>query len=101
MTTRTIRKRQRKPSRHAVTRRAKDAVSIAGVQLMMGKRLEINGRTPREVFYLGSSTENRRDPFWLEHPGGRTYAERPEPLVEKVLAHVGTEAVERAKIHSS
>jgi hypothetical protein len=95
------RQRQRRRSRHAVSRRAKDAVAIAGRHLMTGKRLEVNGKTPREVFYLGSSTENRRDPFWLEHSGGRTYAERPEPLLEKILPHVGTEAIEKAKIHRS
>ena len=69
-------------------------------KLMMGKRLEIEGPAGR-VFYMGSSTVNRRDPFWLEHSGGRIYKERPEELVEWLLPHVGSEALLKAKVHES
>jgi hypothetical protein len=90
-------KRRRK---HVISR-ATEAANRAAIQLMRGKRLEVEGKTRGLVFYLGSSSANRRDPFWLEHPGGRTYYERPEHAVEKLLPHVGTEAIERAKVHES
>jgi hypothetical protein len=77
----------KRPRKHVVRRR-EEAVRQASLKLLLGKRLEVEGPAGR-VFYLGTSRENRRDPFWLEHSGGRTYYERHEEPVERLLPHVG------------
>jgi len=71
----------------------------AVVHLLQGRRLEVQ-RGPLTL-YMGSSSENRRDPFWYEHPGGRTYKETPLEVVMKVLPHVGFERLEKAKVYPS
>ncbi len=81
----------------AERRRRDDAVGRAIVHLIMGKRLEVQGKAGL-VIYMGQSRENRRDPFWYEHPGGRTYKGTAAEVLHAVLPHVGTAAIANAKV---
>ncbi len=71
-----------------------------GVIVERGMGDYVRKRGPLTI-YMGSSSENRRDPFWYEHPGGRTYKETPQEVVEKVLPHVGFERLDKAKVYPS
>ena len=87
----------------AQRKRAEEAVFQAKLILLTSETpLEIEGAhgqgrhdTPN-VFYMGSTTANRPDPFWYEHRGGRTYKQTPEEVVRAILPHVGVEAIEKA-----
>lgn len=72
------------------------------LHLIQGKRLEVDG-PGRLVLYMGSVPSHipRRDPYWYEHPGGRTYKESPEEVVRVVLPHVGYKALENAKVYGN
>jgi hypothetical protein len=67
--------------------------------LLQGKRLHLfaHGRD----FYLGSSKVDRPDPFWYEHPGGRTYKRTPEEVFDYLLPHVGIKAFEDAEVFNA
>lgn len=84
----------------AQARREVDVVLRAAAALLTGKRLEVAGKAGA-VFYLGSSTENRPDAFWVEHTGGRTYKVTAEECVRLILPHVGVEAIDGAKVWDS
>jgi hypothetical protein len=77
-----------------------DVVQRAATQLIMGKRLEVHGKAGL-IFYMGSSKVDRRDPYWYEGPGGRTYKERPEEVVRAILPHVGFDAIDHAQVYAS
>jgi hypothetical protein len=85
----------------AERRRQDDVVLRAVSKLLMGKRLEVAGKPGLGVVYMGSSSENRRDPFWYEGPHGRTYKESAEAIVRAVLPHVGLAAIDNAKVYPS
>lgn len=97
--TNTAKRLTRRDPKRSEKRRMHDAVLKATAALLQGKRLEID-RPGRPIIYMGSTTENRRDPFWYEGPHGRTYKETPEEVIRAVLPHVGTEAVLKAKVHA-
>ena len=86
----------------AERRRQDDVILRASVKLITGKRLEVQG-PGHLVIYMGQSPLHiaRRDPFWYEHPGGRTYKETAEEVVRAVLPHVGAAAIDRAKVYES
>jgi hypothetical protein len=84
----------------AEIRRETDVVLRASAKLLMGKRLEIQGPA-KLVIYCGSSTVHRDDPFWYEHPGGRTYKRTAEEVIRAILPHVGFRAIDSAKEHLS
>lgn len=73
-------------------------VQRTAVLLLNGKRLEVRGKAGL-IIYLGRATVNRSNPFWYEHPGGRTYKETPEEIIRAVIPHVGFAAIEKAIIH--
>ena len=50
------------------------------------------------VDLLSESKVNRRDPYWVEHRGGRTYFVTAEEAVDYVLPHVGVKALEDREI---
>jgi hypothetical protein len=81
-------------------RRETDVVLRAIAAVVTGKRLEVNGKAG-VVFYLGSTTADRRDPFWYGHTGGRTYKKTAEECVRAILPHVGVDAIDRAKVWPS
>lgn len=78
-------------------KRVESIVLTLSARLSQGLRLEVHGKAGLAV-YLGSTTENRRDCFWYEGPHGRTYKEDPADIVRAILPHVGTLALERAKV---
>jgi len=75
----------------------KDVTLRAAAHLLMGRRLEVHGKAGL-IIYMGCSTSNRLDPFWYEHPGGRTYKATAVEVVSAVLPHVGSAAIENAKV---
>jgi hypothetical protein len=81
------------------TRSQQLALDRARVDLLTGRRLEIHGKGGL-VLYAGSSDVHRPDPFWYEHPGGRTYKQTPEEVIRAILPHVGYEAIEKAVRHA-
>lgn len=84
------------------TKAQQHIIDVAVVRLIQGKRLEVQGPGSL-VVYMGSvpSHINRRDPYWYEHPGGRTYKEEPLQVVRAVLPHVGYRAIEEAKVYNN
>lgn len=86
--------------KHRETYREALIVSQAIARLQQGKRLEV--QSPGHViYYMGSSRHlGQHEPYWYEHPGGRTYKEEPIQVVRAVLAHVGYKAIDRAKVYS-
>lgn len=80
--------------------RERETILLAAVRLLNGKGLEIAGPAGA-VIYIGSTIENRRDQFWYEHNGVRTYKETPEECVRAVLPHVGFAAFDNAKVWES
>ena len=80
-------------------KRISEAVMHATLLLIIGKRLEVHGKAGL-VIYLGSSKQDRPDPYWYEHPGGRTYKREAKEVVKAVLPHVGSEALLKAKSYS-
>lgn len=89
------RRSHRDPARMSAV---EDAVMRAKVRLIQGRRLEVQG-PGRLIVYMGSTDAPRRDSFWYEHPGGRTYKEDPEDVVRAVLKHVGYQALNDARVH--
>ena len=81
-------------------KRAREVIMRMTIHLIMGRRLEIQG-PGKLVLYVGQSLVLRDDPYWYEHPGGRTYKRTPREVLEAILPHVGTDALERAKVHST
>lgn len=82
--------------------RKKDLVNVrlkTVAALLSGKRLHLVSRG--RDFYLGSSKVDRRDPFWYEHSGGRTYKHTPEEVFDYLLPHVGIQAFEDAEVFSA
>jgi hypothetical protein len=79
-------------------KRERDVVLTASVKLLQGRRLEVQAKSGPPI-YMGSSNVDRRDSFWYEHTGGRTYKETPEEVVRAVLRHVGYAAIEQAKVY--
>lgn len=75
--------------------REMSAVLLAVVHLLQGKRLEVQGKAGF-IVYMGSTNCGRRDGFYYEHPGGRTYKETPEEIVRAILPHVGVAAIANA-----
>ncbi len=78
-------------------RRGTLALDVAVVRLIEGLRLECS--VPgRPTLVLGRSDVGRRDPYFCEHPGGRTYHEDPREAAAFVVAHLGVQALEEARI---
>lgn len=92
-------RRRQKHGRAVSAWRRNDVKLRAVSRLLQGKRLEVEGKGGL-VLYMGSTNEPRRDQFWYEHPGGRTYKNTPEEIVDVVIRHVGLDAVDRAKVHA-
>jgi hypothetical protein len=77
-----------------------EAIQQTAVKLIMGKRLELE--VPgRPIMYAGSSREERRDPYWVEHPGGRIYYTTPEEAASYLKRHLGDVALFKAKVYDS
>ena len=80
-------------------RERKYVLMVTKIDLLNGRRLEVHG-PGRLVLYMGSNDTNPREPFYYEHPGGRTYKATPKEVIDVVLRHVGYEAVEKAVRHN-
>ena len=86
-------------ARRSAVSKTRERVRLqAIVDLLSGRRLYVEGPTGREHVYLGESKVNRRDPYWVEHRGGRTYFVTAEEAVDYVLPHVGVKALEDREI---
>ena len=79
--------------------REDDAVRAVAIQLLLGRRLEVSDPAGF-IVYMGSvdGSNPRRDPFWYEHTGGRTYKEEAEQIARAVLRKVGLGPLEKAKV---
>jgi hypothetical protein len=77
--------------------RMDEAIHQTALKLILGKRLEIRGKSGM-IVYAGQSRESRADPFWYEYPGGRTYKRDAFEVIRAILPHVGIEGLEKAKV---
>lgn len=78
-------------------KRAESAILKLTAALLNGQHVEVTGKAGF-VIYMGHSTVPRRDCYWYEGPHGRTYKEDPAEIVKTILPHVGTLALEQAKV---
>jgi hypothetical protein len=78
--------------------REKDVKMKAVVDLLQGRRLEVSRPDRKLILYAGPSSFD--DTFWYEHPGGRTYKQTPEEVVDTIVRHVGIDALDKAVRHA-